>query len=208
VSEADVADAFARSGLAAQPRFLSAAEVDALRADCEALRRAGALRPARVGSAASATLRREVRGDLIAWIDAAGATTAQRRFLERMEALRSEINRRTYRGLFDFECHFAVYPPGSGYARHFDRFRDGGRRVVSCVAYLNEGWRAEDGGTLRVYARGSAAESATDAARAGFSDVQPAAGTLVVFGSAEVEHEVMPARRERMSIAGWFRTRA
>lgn len=30
-------------------------------------------------------------------------------------------------------------------------------------------------------------------------------GTLVVFLSEEFEHEVLPAKRDRYSIAGWFR---
>ena len=36
-------------------------------------------------------------------------------------------------------------------------------------------------------------------------DVQPEAGTLVLFRSADLPHEVLPARRERWSVAGWFR---
>ena len=35
----------------------------------------------------------------------------------------------------------------------------------------------------------------------------PEGGSLVVFLSAELPHEVLPASRERMSIAGWFRRR-
>ena len=35
--------------------------------------------------------------------------------------------------------------------------------------------------------------------------VAPAVGTLAVFLSEDFEHEVLPARRDRYSIAGWFR---
>ena len=35
--------------------------------------------------------------------------------------------------------------------------------------------------------------------------VVPRAGTLLLFMSEEIEHEVLPTRRDRASIAGWFR---
>jgi SM-20-related protein len=35
--------------------------------------------------------------------------------------------------------------------------------------------------------------------------VQPLHGTVVVFLSEEFPHEVLPASRDRYSIAGWFR---
>jgi SM-20-related protein len=60
------------------------------------------------------------------------------------------------------------------------------------VLYLNEGWRAEDGGALRLYLPD------------GPHDVSPCAPTLVAFLSERFEHEVLPARRERLSLTGWF----
>jgi SM-20-related protein len=39
-------------------------------------------------------------------------------------------------------------------------------------------------------------------------DVEPLAGRLVCFLTPGREHEVLPARRERYSISGWFRGRA
>ena len=38
-------------------------------------------------------------------------------------------------------------------------------------------------------------------------DVAPTAGTLVVFLSGDVPHEVLAAGRERLSLTGWFRRR-
>ncbi|MDH5172415.1 MAG: 2OG-Fe(II) oxygenase, partial [Gammaproteobacteria bacterium] len=35
--------------------------------------------------------------------------------------------------------------------------------------------------------------------------VTPALGTVAVFLSEDFEHEVLPARRDRFSIAGWYR---
>jgi SM-20-related protein len=123
----------------------------------------------------------------------------QRVALARFETLRLALNRALQLGLFDFESHFAAYPPGAGYRRHLDRFADHARfaseggRVLSCVLYLNRRWRPEDGGQLRLYRPDAPA-----------LDIPPQGGTLVVFLSDGFEHEVLPARRERLSLAGWF----
>ena len=37
--------------------------------------------------------------------------------------------------------------------------------------------------------------------------VLPAPGLMVLFDSQRLEHEVLPARRSRLSITGWFKTR-
>ena len=121
---------------------------------------------------------------------------ASDRYLNLMESLREALNRGLFLGLEDFECHFALYPPGAFYRKHVDRFRDDDRRMVSVVVYLNEGWLPEDGGQLRMY---------LDEERV--HDVQPTGGCLVVFLSGEVPHEVLPANRERLSLTGWFRRR-
>ena len=72
----------------------------------------------------------------------------------------------------------------------------GARRVLSLVTYLNPGWQLADGGELAIY-DGQGAQI--------IHKVMPAYGTVVVFLSTEVPHEVLPANRDRYSIAGWFR---
>jgi SM-20-related protein len=99
--------------------------------------------------------------------------------------------------VFDLELHWALYPPGAHYARHCDRLRGSRARVVSLVLYLNESWRRRDGGALRLYLDANTTR-----------DVVPRAGTLVAFLSDRFEHEVLPARRERLSVTGWLRRRA
>jgi SM-20-related protein len=42
----------------------------------------------------------------------------------------------------------------------------------------------------------------------GTIDVVPAGGTLVTFLAERFDHEVLPANRPRVSLAGWFRRRA
>ena len=113
-------------------------------------------------------------------------------FLARLDTLRRDLNRLLYLGLDDCEAHYAGYPPGGGYARHRDRFRDSDARVVTLVSYLNEDWREDDGGHLRLWL-----EDGT------VTTLLPAGGSVCFL--SELEHEVLPARRERFSIAAWFR---
>jgi SM-20-related protein len=120
----------------------------------------------------------------------------EQRLLYALDALRLGANRALQLGLFELEAHYAIYPPGAGYAQHVDRFRDDDARVLSLVLYLNAGWHADEGGALRLMT--------TDGGRI---EVAPHGGTLVTFLADRFPHEVRAATRERISIAGWFRRR-
>lgn len=189
-----IADGVAERGYAVVARFLPDREASALAAEALGLWRAGSF--ARAGVGKRAQLREDERGDHVLWLDEADTSAAQRRLLGRLDGVRLALNRELALGLFDFEGHFALYPPGAEYRRHFDRFASDPRRTVSLVLYLNRGWRAGDGGALRLY----------DAERP--IDVLPEAGTLVAFLSDRFEHAVLRTRRERLSFTGWFRRRA
>jgi SM-20-related protein len=116
-----------------------------------------------------------------------------------MEFLRQTLNRELTLGLFGFEAHLALYPPGARYRCHLDQFQDEGDRVLSTSLYLNPDWGAEDEGFLRLYL--DEPESAP------FEDVLPVGGTLVCFLSGRFHHEVLPSRRERLASTGWFTRR-
>lgn len=167
-----------------------------LRARCLELHASGALRPARVGRGAREQLAPEVRGDFVAWLSEP-ALDAEQRLLATMDELRVALNRALMTGLEDYQGHFALYPRGAAYARHFDRLVGSDVRAISAVLYLNDGWSEADGGSLRIYTGGGASE-----------DVLPLGGRLVAFISDRFEHEVLPGRRERMSFTGWFRRRS
>ncbi len=192
---AHVAGELLRRGYAIAQDFLAADDVAALAAECRRLDDAAKLHPAAVGRGAARRLEPALRGDRTLWLDPAAPTPAQARYWSRIAALRLALNRTLLLGLDELEAHYALYPPGARYARHRDRFRDDDARVLSSVLYLNSEWNDSDGGELRIYTGGDAQ----------FIDVEPRGGTLVLFLSAEFDHEVLPATRERLSIAGWFR---
>jgi SM-20-related protein len=176
--------------------FVDAALLTQLRWRCSELQASGALRPAKVGRGAHERLEPEVRGDFISWVQQP-TRDAEQDLLARLDELRVSMNRALMTGLEDFQGHFAVYPQGASYARHFDRLQGSDLRAVSAALYLNEAWTDEDGGQLRMYLGGGRS-----------LDVLPKGGRLVAFLSERFEHEVLPARRERMSFTGWFRRRS
>jgi SM-20-related protein len=188
-----------RAGFVVVQQFLNAHACAALAAECRALHAGGQLQPAAVGRAQERRERTDIRGDRTHWFEPSALTPAQVPYWQAMEDLRIELNQALLLGLETLEAHHALYAPGARYARHRDRFRDDDARVLSSVLYLNADWHELDGGALRLYLPTMSQNPHVD--------IFPEAGTLVLFLSAEFEHEVLPAARERLSVAGWFRRR-
>jgi SM-20-related protein len=197
---AHVAVDLERRGYSIAADFLDSAAIAALAAECSTLHARNELRPAAIGRGGKRNVDAYVRGDSTHWFDPDRLTLAQALYWKHMDALRRSLNRQLLLGMEDLEAHYALYPPGARYARHRDCFRDDDARILSSVLYLNPDWHEADGGTLRIHV-----DPPIPGAHV---DVIPRAGTLVLFLSADFEHEVLPASRERLSIAGWFRRSA
>lgn len=179
-------------------RFLAAELCRELLEELQLLHRQAALQEAAIGRGDERMLRRDIRGDAIHWLDR--ESLAQRRYLALMSELQQQINLALYAGLFEFEAHFAHYPPGAFYRKHYDSFRGRANRVISTVLYLNPDWPADGGGEMALY---DEHEPEREVAR-----VHPEAGTFACFLSDRIPHEVLPTRMPRVSIAGWFRRNA
>jgi SM-20-related protein len=187
-----IADAVHAQGYAVVQTFLDAQVVSELAGEC----RKADLRATAIGRGDGRVARSDIRGDKTQWLESTDASPAQRAYFAAMDRLRQYFNRELLLGLDELEAHFAMYSPGAQYAKHRDRFRDDDARVLSNVLYLNDDWRESDGGALRLYLPDR------------YLDVYPSSGKLVLFLSADFEHEVLPSTRDRLSIAGWFRRRA
>jgi SM-20-related protein len=187
-----IAGALADSGLIVLEQMLPAPLRAGLASRIQAL--APELRRAGIGRNRGHRLSDAVRTDRTAWLNP--DDPAEAAYLAWMESLRQGLNQRLFLGLFDYEAHFAVYEPGAYYRRHLDAFQGSRNRVVTTVCYLNTDWEADDGGELLIYP--------TEGERP-LQTVMPRPGTLAVFLSDRFPHEVLPARRQRYSIAGWFR---
>ncbi len=191
-------DALHTRGWHVQTDFLPCDAVAELRAECLVRHGSGTFHPAGVG-AGRARVVNEIRGDHVLWLEPDDPVPAVQACLAALEEVRRAVNRELQLGLVELEAHFAVYPPGAFYRRHLDRFRDDDRRTLTVILYLNAGWTEADGGALRIW---------PDASGQGEPlEVLPVGGTLVSFLSERFWHEVLPARRERLSLAGWFKRR-
>ena len=109
---AAVVDDLVTHGWSQQALFLPADLVRALAAECRRRDAEGELNPAGVGRGAAQEVREAIRGDQIQWIDP-GQAEACDQYLSAMDQLRQAINQGLFLGLEDFECHFALYPPGA-----------------------------------------------------------------------------------------------
>lgn len=189
----DIIAALAGSGIGIFPDFIDSEIVASLRHDLATLP-AGELTPAAIGRARHQQTNERIRSDKTRWLE--GDTPIQLYYLSLMTRLKQALNRQLFLGLKDYECHYALYEAGDFYKKHLDAFRGRGNRRITTVLYLNDDWRASQGGELLVYPeQGSPV----------LHRILPSAGTLVCFLSEDFPHEVLPANRDRLSIAGWFR---
>lgn len=186
----------AEQGWSLQERFLPETLTRALAEECRQREQRGELAPAGVGRAEQLAVREGIRGDRIQWLEP-GQSAASDAYLTLLDELRQALNQAFFLGLEEFECHFALYPPGAFYQTHLDRFRDDDSRTVTAVAYLNHDWQPAHGGAMRMHLADRPA-----------LDIPPLAGHLVVFLSADIPHEVLPTHSERLAVTGWFRRRA
>lgn len=148
---------------------------------------------AQIGRGA-AKQRSVIRGDVIDWLDESNVT--DQAYLACMETLRLGLNESLFLGLFDYECHYAIYRKGEGYAKHSDVLQGQKNRILTTVLYLNEDWHAADGGELVVF---------ESTGKSIVTTVNPTFGTMIIFLSESFPHEVLLSHATRRSIAGWFR---
>lgn len=189
----DIIEALAGPGIGIFPHFIDRNIVASLRHDLLTLP-AGELTPAAIGRERDQQTNERIRSDKTRWLE--GDTPIQLYYLSLMTRLQQVLNRQLFLGLKDYECHYALYQAGDFYKKHVDAFRGRGNRRITTVLYLNDDWQASQGGELLVY---------TDQGSGVQHSILPTGGTLVCFLSEDFPHEVLPAQRDRMSIAGWFR---
>ena len=185
-----------QQGYSVQKDFFSIEFTQSLKETLSSFHQQGMLKQAGIGRNNNFHIEQSIRSDEISWFDENDLNDAQKIFLDSTKNLQNEINLRFFLGLFEFEVHFALYSPNAFYKRHLDQHKNQETRVISLICYLNDNWKKDDGGELQIYLRNGEIIS-----------VLPEAGTVVCFMSAEFEHEVLPAKRERASLTGWFRKR-
>ncbi|HEX6226773.1 MAG TPA: 2OG-Fe(II) oxygenase [Chryseolinea sp.] len=187
-----IADGLAENGYAVADEFLTQGEVKDILNLKEFQTGSEYFRKAGIGKSKDHQINESIRGDYIHWIDKNSASGPVKTYLERLDDLIRFLNESLFLSLKDFEAHMTIYPEGSYYKRHLDQFNRDDHRKLSVICYLNENWTVGEGGQLRMFLAGQTLE------------ILPAAGRLVCFRSDQIEHEVLPATRARLSLTGWI----
>lgn len=153
-------------------------------------------RPAKIGATQQSNLNSTIRSDLIHWIEQfPQALNFIPSFLTDFQAY---TNSQLFLNLKRYELHLSSYQEGSFYKTHIDRSQfQNQNRILTIILYLNPDWSDENGGHLVIY-------SPQDSTKV-LLKIKPEFGTLVVFRSELFPHEVLPAKKERRALTGWFR---
>jgi SM-20-related protein len=187
-----LADQIAENGFAVIDDFLSNEEIDSVLALQGFKNGLLQFKKAGIGKNQDKQINEAIRGDYIQWIDPNNAEPPLLTYLDRLKQVIAFVNQSLFLSLKDCEVHQTIYPIGSFYKRHLDQFKKDDHRKLSVICYLNKDWKEADGGQLRMFI---GTES---------RDILPLAGRLVCFRSDLLEHEVLPATRERLSLTGWL----
>jgi SM-20-related protein len=186
-------DSYLNDHIGIAPEFLSQRLSAGLQQNIIGFQKDELMKAAGIGNKEVKDANQQVRSDKIYWMDKKHNNLFENEFLQQAEDFIERLNSTCYAGINAYEFHYAVYEEGSFYRRHKDQFKNNDNRKFSLVTYLNEDWLETDGGQLQVYRDDK------------MQKIQPHSKTAVLFKSDETEHEVIIAKRSRMSITGWLK---
>ena len=134
-----------------------------------------------------------IRNDSIYWMDRKNNNVHENSFFDIIEAFIKYLNISCYTGIVDYEFHYSLYEKGSFYKKHKDQFQNNSNRQFSMIGYLNADWLEADGGQLMIYSENQTQK------------INPILGRMVFFKSDDIDHEVLPTNKRRMSVTGWLK---
>lgn len=151
--------------------------------------RRGELRLGKIGKGILKTKKVEIRNDYIRWI------SLEEKAFGPAWALLDQIQKAAREELFlpikRYEAQMALYPQGHFYKKHVDRHQLLPSRLLTFVFYFND-WQKGDGGELILYKENDELT------------IAPIKNSAIVFLS-KLEHQVLPAKKERRSFTAWLR---
>lgn len=195
------------------PNFLSKSLQETLRSDVQVLRNVGKFKTAKIGQDSTNTLNTNIRVAETCFLGPSKLqdvpSAAREQLYDIFEALMHDLEESMQAPLDKSltELLYAYYPEGGFYRRHRDAVGGSASilRKYSLLLYLNDrDWdAAKDGGALRMHF-----DSGGDELPAGetpnYCDVEPSGGTLVLFQSDVIPHEVLDTVKERVAVVGWY----
>lgn len=193
------------------PNFLPPALTQELRADIAKLRAAEKFKMAKIGQDSTNSLNQQIRVAETCFLGSGRyadvPSPAREDLYAIMDRARQDLATSMPQPLDQAltELLYAYYPRGGFYRRHRDALPGSASvlREISLLLYLNEEWTEADGGLLRMHMDGGGDELA-DGVEPNYVDVLPQGGTLVLFESDAIPHEVLDTQKERMAVVGWY----
>ncbi len=186
-------------GYAIMDNFLSAQEVKDLSTTLLEYYEKGQFKKAGIGNQTQLQIISEIRGDYICWLEKSTLKICNDLYFKKIENIISYLNSTCYLGITDVEAHFAVFPQGTHYKKHLDRFKNKDTRKLSIICYLNPIWEESNGGELAIYLP-------DENGKEQIIKILPNGGRLVCFESHKIPHEVLAANKDRYSLTGWLGT--
>lgn len=188
-----IINSYLQDNIGIDSNFLSIPLANGLHQNILQLQQDEQMQHANIGNDMIKDNNQKIRSDKIYWMDKSHNNAFENEFLQLAENFIEHLNSTCYTGINAYEFHYAVYEEGTYYKRHKDQFKNNNSRKYSLINYLNHNWLEQDGGQLLVYQND------------GVQKIQPQSQTAVFFKSSEMEHEVVLAHRQRMSITGWLK---
>lgn len=159
----------------------------------ELLKHNNLLRQARIGKGLQEQKATSIRSDYIFWIDDWEVSKGLSQYKSFLEQLMDFMIQNFRLPLKRFEAHFASYPPGTFYKKHYDQHSKSMHRQVSIILYLTD-HKEGDGGELMLYPKGNSPLK-----------VKPEVGKIVIYPSRGMLHEVLQSHNQRVSLTAWMR---
>jgi len=174
-----------------------------IRKEAEIMLENGTLRSAGMSSTENYWKDETTRGDKMTWISNLNDIHSYPKLtaiLNYIDTLRKELNEATELNSTSTRIQLACYPGnGSRYVKHKDAIPPINndltpKRRLTVLLYLNPDWKTDCGGHLRLHLKNDQV-----------FDVEPKAGTLLIFLSRQIDHEVLPTFKiPRFAITTWF----
>jgi len=217
----------AKEGYVILPGFLPPDVVSSLRSDVFDLRSKNKFQTAKIGQDSTNELNTNIRIAETCFLGPNRLkdvpSSSRKQLYETLDGIRTSLSGNTILdGMYDrngeelisasptldpklSELLYAYYPKGGFYKRHVDAVKNSASvlRSYSLLLYLNDDWKEQDGGCLRIHLD-SGGEFLPPGDEQKFIDVKPEGGTLVLFRSELIPHEVLNTGKERLAIIGWY----